>query len=237
MICHLVGGSHLYGLNTPESDVDFRGVFCATHPTFLAGLNSIESIVTNGEIDSTYYELVHFFRLLKKSNTQVLEILFAPDGAFRFKDDRFDKIQQERYSLFNSEQLKKSLQGYFYSELRLATGERTGRLGGKRKQSVDKFGFSPKNFTQILRICEMGRTLFKEGEVIVDSRLYGCYDLLMDIKTNPQNYTKEHLVKISNDKFHELVSTMDASKVKYEFDEYIAADFIIEAKFGCYERV
>ena len=234
LLAELVGGSTLYNLNTPSSDVDYRGVMVATDPCYLAGLNKIESIVLTGETDATYYEIVHFFSLLRKSNTQVLEILFAPDKAFTCLPRDFKLIREYGSQLFCSETLKKSLQGYYHSEMNLATGARSGRLGGKRKEAVETYGFSYKNFTQMIRICLLGINLFKYDEVIVDSRLYGPeqYDLLMEIKTQPQNFTKDQLVDIANMYFRQLLDAMDSSSIIHTFNKDLAADLILQIKYN-----
>lgn len=234
LLAELIGGSNLYSLATKDSDRDLRGVMVATDPCYLAGLNKIESIVLTGETDATYYEIVHFFSLLRKSNTQVLEILFAPDKAFTWLPNDFKLIRENGNELFCSETLKKSLQGYFRSEMRLATGDRTGLLGSKRKDAVEDYGFSPKNFTQMIRICLLGTNLFQHDEVIVDSRLYGenQHNLLMEIKTEPQNFNKDQLVKIANIYFHRLLAAMDSSSVKHEFNKNLAADLILQIKYN-----
>jgi len=36
-----IGGSKLYGLDTPESDIDYRGVFIHTNPSKIYGMRSI----------------------------------------------------------------------------------------------------------------------------------------------------------------------------------------------------
>jgi hypothetical protein len=234
LLANLIGGSRLYSLNTPDSDYDERGVFYATDPYYLAGLSKIESIVLTGETDATYYEIVHFFNLLRKSNTQVLEILFAPDKAFTWLPDDFKEIRENGNELFCSETLKKSLQGYFHSEMRLATGERTGLLGSKRKANIETYGFSQKNFCQMIRICLLGINLFKHDKIIVDSREYGDveYNLLMEIKTQPQNFTKDQLVEIANGYFQKLLATMDSSSVKHEFNKNLAAELILQIKYN-----
>lgn len=234
LLAELIGGSQLYSLSTKDSDTDYRGVIIATDPCYLAGLNKIESIVLTGETDATYYEIVHFFNLLRKSNTQVLEILFAPDKAFTWLPNDFKLIRENGNELFCSETLKKSLQGYYHSEMNLATGARSGRLGGKRKEAVETYGFSYKNFCQMIRICLLGINLFEHDRIIVDSREYGDaeYNLLMEIKTQPQNFNKDQLVKIANVMFRRLLDTMDSSSVKHEFNKNLAADLILQIKYN-----
>lgn len=229
-LCELIGGSKLYGLDTLESDIDYRGVFVATDPVYLAGFKKIESQVSNGNVDSVYYEIRHFLRLMAKSNTQLMEILFAPYEAFTFLSPEFRFLKEERRRLFDSETLKKSLLGYCYSEIKLATGQRSGRLGGKRKETITKYGFSPKNFVQILRLIKVGVEFFKNDRYMVNVKDVSpsYHFLLMDIKTNPEKFKKEALEDLVNEGLNYLKETMDKSKIKYTFDYKFASQFILD---------
>lgn len=232
LICQLVGGSNLYGLNTPTSDIDYRGLFIATDKKYTTGFDTIESIVQNGDVDATYYELTRYLKLLRKSNTQVLEILFAPDSAFTYKHPYFDKIRENRYKLINTEVLKSSLKGYVFSEIRLATGERSGQLGGKRKEAVTKYGFSPKNFVQIFRLCEVGIQFFKTGKYMVNVKEFNpeYHEFLMDVKTKPELYTCESLKQMVDERYALLEKAIQESTVRFDFDVELAADLIQESR-------
>lgn len=232
LLCELIGGSTLYGLNTPDSDIDYRGLFFASGKQYVAGFDSIESIVQTGEVDSAYYELTHYLKLLRKSNTQVLEILFAPEHSFTVTSTLFKRIRENRYNLIDSYVLKGSLKGYVFSEMRLATGERSGRLGGKRKEAVTQYGFSPKNFVQIMRLCRVGQRFFTDGDYMVNVQLSdpSFHEELMDIKTQPQKYTVEQLKARVASEYDLLVQAMDNSAVNYSFDSELAADLIMTAR-------
>jgi hypothetical protein len=232
LLCELVGGSNLYGLATSDSDVDYRGLFVARSPLHASGLQTITNIVTVAPHDATYYEIGHYMSLLRKSNTQVMEILFAPQESFTYRSSFMIQLHHYRYSLINTEVLKNSLRGYVYSELKLATGERSGRLGGKRKDAVLNYGFSPKNFVQILRLCEVGKRFFETGEYVVNAAGFGAefHALLLDIKTNPSSYTCETLEKLVAESFGELNGVIDNSKLRYDYDENLAAELILEAR-------
>jgi len=232
MICSLIGGSTLYGLNNESSDVDYRGVFVATDKKFLSGLLTVDSIVTDGEIDSTYHEISRFIQLTRKSNTQVMEILFAPEEYFEYIDPIFDKVRANKFSLIDTDVLKSSLRGYVHSEYRLATGERTGRLGGKRKNALELHGFSPKNFVQILRLCRVGQIFFESGEYMVRVSDFDqdFHNLLMDIKNYPIKYDCEQLKAMVDEEFKKLNNIIDNSKVSFKFDIDLAADIILESR-------
>jgi hypothetical protein len=57
--------------------------------------------------------------------------------------------------------------------------------------------------------------------------------LLLDIKTNPSSYTCETLEKLVSDSFAELNLVMDGSKLRYDFNENLAAELILEARELC----
>jgi hypothetical protein len=170
-------------------------------------------------------------KLLRKTNTQVMEMLFAPKESFIYKSDLFDKIREHRESFIDSEKLKASLKGYVFSEMRLATGERSGQLGSKRKESVLKYGYSPKNFVQIFRLCSVGIRFFDTGVYMVnvndDRKLH---DYLMDVKTNPQKYTCEELTEVVMTRYEQLEIAINKSKIKFKFDIELASDIILESR-------
>ena len=66
IVFECLSGSHAYGLATPESDVDIKGVFILLENDYL-GLNYVEQ-VSNETNDIVYYELGRFVELLSKSN-------------------------------------------------------------------------------------------------------------------------------------------------------------------------
>lgn len=233
LLVELIGGSVLYGLNNESSDIDYRGLFIATDKKYITGFDTIESIVQDNEIDSTYYELTRYLKLLRKSNTQVLEILFAPDDSFTYKSDLFNYIRENRYNLIDTNILKSSLKGYVFSEIRLATGERSGQLGSKRKAAVEKYGFSYKNFVQILRLCKVGQLFFTSGDYMVRVKEFDSdyHDLLMEIKTKPENFTKDELSTMVDEEFKKLEKIMDESTINFKFDVELASNIVLGARY------
>ena len=232
LLVSLIAGSTLYGLNNKDSDVDYRGIFLATDQKYTTGFDTIESICQTGDVDSTYYELLRYLKLLRKSNTQVLEILFAEDSDYNFTTPIFDEIRANRYSLIDTHILKASLKGYVYSEIKLATGQRTGRLGGKRKEALDRNGYSPKNMVQLLRLCEVGRVFFTEGLYMVKVKDFNpkMHEVLMEIKNHPENFTCDQLSHMVDVQFKKLEEVMESSLVSFNFNVDLASDIVIRAR-------
>ena len=71
-----ISGSRAYGLDTPLSDTDLRGVFILPKDQFYS-LNYVDQ-VANETNDIVYYELKKFIELLAKNNPNILELLDMP---------------------------------------------------------------------------------------------------------------------------------------------------------------
>jgi predicted nucleotidyltransferase len=226
IIAEIICGSHLYGLDTPSSDVDKRGVFLNTEFDKILGLNRFDVLKQSSE-DSIYFELVHYLRGLKKTNTQMLEILFADEDDFIIIADEFKEIRSHKYNLINSETFYKSLLGYIENEKRLANGERTGSLGSKRKNTIESFGFSPKNFSHVFRLSFCGQTFFETGVYPVNiSKIDKQFrDLIFSIKTEPEKYNKDYLNMMCDKSLQKLSISFKNRKENFEFDVNLANEF------------
>lgn len=76
-IFRTLAGSHLYGTNTPESDIDHRGVLIPDVENML-GFTGLDQIETRIPIDSVTYSLKKFMQLASACNPNIVELLFAP---------------------------------------------------------------------------------------------------------------------------------------------------------------
>jgi predicted nucleotidyltransferase len=201
-LCTYLGGSHLYGMNTASSDIDERGVFINTDPLYTFGFQEVKTkVVQTDERDSVMHELVQFLRLATKSNTQTLECLFAPKSSFVCLDSSFQEmILHHRQEFLNTDQLFKSLEGYLHNEVRLALGERQGRIGGKRKSQITAHGFSPKNFSHLFRLAECGRQFFLTGVYPVRLADFNpaLHELCMSVKQTPEQWDVSELLERAN---------------------------------------
>ena len=217
-ICRIVAGSRLYGLDTPSSDVDTRGVFLNTDYADILGL-SRDKVIKSSTEDTLLIELRHYLGHLQRTNTSAIELLFAE--GFDVLEDEFKTIRDNRYRLVDSERLFASLMGYIHGERRLANGERTGELGGKRKAMVERYGFSPKNFSHLLRLAHCGEVFFRTS--VYPVRLSGvARDVIFSVKTEPERHTKEKLNLMSDDAVGRMKQAYDRRKETFKFDADLA---------------
>lgn len=231
VIAEYFGGSHLYGLNTPESDIDVRGVFVNTQPEFILGTRRFEELrKQNAAIkeDIVYKELSHIMALLKRANSEALEVLYAHDSAFSVLSDEFKKVRAKAADLVDSEQLFNCLRGYMQGEYRLAIGERKGQIGGKRYAKLQEVGFSPKNFTQLFRLAYAGVIFFTENRFPVNLKDEPIHGHLMKVKTQPELFTKEQLTENYLDAEKKLVYAFENRVIDRKFSEDVANQLLLD---------
>lgn len=130
IVFECLSGSHAYGLNTPESDVDIKGVFVLPEEHYF-GLKYIEQ-VNDEKNDLVYYELKRFVDLLSKSNPNILEMLYSPEDCILHIHPEFQAL---RNTNLLSKQCKDSFGGYAMTQIRKAKG-----LNKKILNPVDKEG-------------------------------------------------------------------------------------------------
>ncbi len=225
VLCKFLGGSHLYGMNTPASDIDERGVFAHTDPAYILGTKrDDEERKQNPDIkeDIIYKELNHFAGLLKQSNSEAIEAMVAPVESFEIFTPEWKKIRDLGRKVIDSEKLFKCLRGYMQGEYRLAIGERKGTIGGKRYAQVLEYGFSPKNFCQLFRLAHLGQKFFLEDRFVINVKTDGdkdVYDYIMSVKTTPWLHNKESLTVEYNKYETALTLAYENRVASYTLDE------------------
>lgn len=119
-------GSHLYGLNRPDSDEDFVSVFIP-HPEYLLGLKNVEEVDrstkssktdrrnTEEDKDDKSYALAKFVRLLFQNNPNVLELLFTNYDNMISATPEFKELQANYHRIVSKEAYKRFM-GYAYEQ-------------------------------------------------------------------------------------------------------------------------
>ncbi len=92
IILECISGSRAYGLATPASDTDIKGVFILPKEDFYA-LNYIPQI-SNSSNDVVYYELGRFMELLMVNNPNILELLASPESSVLIRHPFLQEIDQ-----------------------------------------------------------------------------------------------------------------------------------------------
>lgn len=134
-------GSMAYGIATPTSDVDVKGVFVLPLEDLL-NFNYIEQ-VSDATNDTTFYELRRFLQLLQTNNPTVLELLNLPEDCILHKDPLFDTILEHKDHLI-SKACKYSFGGYAIEQIKKARG-----LNKKIVKQFEKERKSPLDFCYV----------------------------------------------------------------------------------------
>jgi uncharacterized protein len=117
LVLEVITGSRSYGLDTPTSDTDIKGVFVLPKDMFY-GLEYTAQ-VNNDSNDIVYYELKRFMELLSKSNPNILEMVNVPEKCVLQKHPIMDMLQPE---MFLSKQCEQSFAKYAFTQIKKAYG-------------------------------------------------------------------------------------------------------------------
>lgn len=117
LLLECISGSRAYGLETPKSDTDIKGVFYLPKEQFY-GLNYVAQ-VSNETNDEVYYELGRFVELLIKNNPNILELLATPEDCILFRHPLITHLNIE---MFLSKSCKETFAGYAFTQIKKARG-------------------------------------------------------------------------------------------------------------------
>lgn len=168
-------GSIAHGMFVPNTDpnsIDDKDVMAIVIPSIdnYFGLNGFGSRGTKeffvGEWDIVIYEIKKYITLLRKSNPNVLSLLWLEDNHYIKRSPEGNKLIENR-DMFISKAIYKSFTGYAYGQLkRMEKFKFDGYMGEKRKALVNKYGYDTKNAAHLIRLLRMGI------EFLIDGKLY-----------------------------------------------------------------
>lgn len=168
IIYECVVGSRAYGLETPDSDYDYRG-FCIPPTFYFFGPDRFEQkdkAWADGA-DRVIWNLTKGVDLLLNANPNMLELLFVPDGLVIHTTPYWEAIREIRPA-FLSKRVKSTYLGYADSQW----GRMKADLGGPLR---------PKYASHLLRLLFQGAELLETGELSI--RLSGdALSICRDVK-------------------------------------------------------
>jgi len=105
-------GSHLYGTDTPTSDVDYKGIFIPSLEDIL--LNRVKKSINfdsnksnekngTGDIDCELYSIHHFFHLASKGETVTIDLLHVSMENILHMKKIWERIHENRSMFYTSE--------------------------------------------------------------------------------------------------------------------------------------
>lgn len=147
LLFEVVSGSKSFGLNTPTSDTDIKGIYYLPKEKFF-GLEYIPQIA-NATNDEVYYEIGRFVELLLKNNPNILEILATPEDCILYKHPLMEKLQLED---FLSKLCKDTFAGYAVTQIKKARGlnKKIVNPMAKERKSLLDFCYVLKGYNTVL---------------------------------------------------------------------------------------
>ena len=120
LIWQVITGSKAYGLDTPTSDTDTRGLFIAPKEVVLDPFQNVEQAMDKLN-DVQIYELRKFMFLLSDANPNIIEVLFIQDPFIQFKHPIMDALLGAR-DMFLTKKVRHTFSGYAFAQLKRIKG-------------------------------------------------------------------------------------------------------------------
>lgn len=114
-------GSQVYGLSTPESDIDTGGIFIVPENIRLGLEDHYRTEVKSPKNDDTWFEIGKFMKLLERSNPNILEALFIPEDCIIFESSVIKELKKHRESFLTKECFP-AFGGYAVEQIKKAHG-------------------------------------------------------------------------------------------------------------------
>ena len=121
IIFEVTAGSHAYGLNTPTSDTDTRGVFMLPPREYLR-VSAIPQQASDEKQDIIYYELRRYMQLAADCNPNIIELLWTDEADIKVCRPAMREVLDRR-ELFISKKAYHTFSGYAYAQIKKARGQ------------------------------------------------------------------------------------------------------------------
>ena len=168
ILLEYISGSQMYGTNTPESDIDVKGIFimpdedftdlyynqveyeeCSSGKFIIDKDDKLYSKFAGKECEMKFFELRKFLTLLEKNNPNSLEVFDIPKDCIVYKHPLFDSILLNQKKFLTKKSFG-SFSGYAMDQTNKAHGK-------NKKQNWEKERFERKT---ILDFCHVP---YKQG--------------------------------------------------------------------------
>lgn len=110
-------GSHAYGLNTAQSDLDIKGVLIGPESHYLGYLNRVEQIEERDPNDLVIYEFTKFMKLAADCNPNIIEVLHTDEKDILYSNGFGEELRTMR-NMFLSQKAKHTFSGYAMAQLK-----------------------------------------------------------------------------------------------------------------------
>jgi len=215
-----VGGSHAYGLNVEDSDIDYVGIIIPPKDYFLGlyRFDQYEGKHENGEYH--LHDIRKFFRLALKSNPNILEILFL--DKYEIVTPYGQRILDIRHEFISRNCLTPYL-GYANSQLKRFQKLTWENVTSERRLGIIKnAGYDAKYAMHLIRLLKTGIEVLTTGQLIVKRP---DRQMLLDIRNGL--YTFEQIVIMSRTLYSKLEACKENNVLKSSPDYKKVNDVLV----------
>lgn len=136
-----LAGSHLYGTNTEQSDIDLRGVCVPPKNVVIGFAREFTQHQVENE-DTIVYGLSKFMNLAVECNPNIIELLFSPPECIINKNPLWDELLEHKYE-FLSAKAYHTFSGYAFSQLQKISSHRRWLVNPPtHKPTREEYGLS-----------------------------------------------------------------------------------------------
>jgi len=206
-IVKMIFGSHLYGLDTPKSDMDYKGVFMPSYNKILLGRIQKNVTTSTGkdhsknttvDVDLEFFSLHYFIELACQGQTVALDMLHAPDDMIIETSPIWKHLVQLRHLFYT-----KNLSAF---------------IGYARRQA-SKYGIKGSRLNSVRMVLEHLEILdsFTKLRDIWDALPTGEHIHFLD--PNPLDTNKFRIYQVVGKKFLESVKIEDVYNALSKFEK------------------
>lgn len=135
-----LSGSRAYGINTEQSDYDYRGI-CIPPLEYYLTMKNFEQH-DNNEKDIVIYGISKFIELASNVNPNIVELLFADEDKIVYKHPMMERIIENR-QLFLSKKAKHTFLGYAFAQMKRIKHHKKWIDNPIEKPLREKYGLPP----------------------------------------------------------------------------------------------
>ena len=240
----VIMGSSAYGVANNTSDIDVYGMYVppieyifpesagyirgfGPQPEYAKVDNWQRHHIQcdNKEYDLALYSIIRYFDLCMQNNPNMIDSLFVPERCV-IHQDTVGEIMRENRRLFLHKGIQKKLMGYAFHQfkkIRSATRE------GKRKESIEKYGYDVKNAYHVVRLVQQAEMVLTTHDLDLELNR----ELLKSIRRG--EWTLERLEQWFNKRQDDLDTLFVSSDLRLTPNVDIIKSLLmqcLEAKFG-----
>ena len=245
-------GSHLYGLATENSDVDYKGIFMPARENAIPTEEQILGIrpfvphkrqeFCEGEgadkVEGTFYSAKYFIELFMKGNPTITELPFCTGEAVEVKTDLAETVLAFVRDNMITRHIIGGYLGYYNSQLkafRTGSGRHREKRLKERHDDISKGMYDGKMASHAYRLGVQGIELFSTGKL--NPKLSGEeLEIAYGIKNeNYELFPREEMIKIIEDVGNRLEETCKNSPLPHDPDFEMVNSFLVSFQKDYYD--